>query len=238
MVCRGLTSRCLKWVIPLIGWLAISCTARAQADETVYTDALVNGWQNWSWATVNLSNNNPVQSGSASIAVSAGPYQAVYLHHDAFASSLYGSLVFWINGGSTGGQLLQVQAELSGNAQTAVTLPALAASGRGSKTFKVSRLTHCRPGGRRVAVRSVARSPAPSVRFAVYRWPPASQIRQVLLRAIAIFHWFGAHRRRRSDDFILLMSIWSSSVRLWTEDLAARNNAKEFNAIAAGSRLV
>ena len=60
--------------------------------------------------------------------------------------------------------------------------------GRGSKTFKVSRLTHCRPGGRRVAVRSVARSPAPSVRFAVYRWPPASQIRQVLLRAIAIFH--------------------------------------------------
>jgi len=128
MVCRGLTSRCLKWVIPLIGWLAISCTARAQADETVYTDALVNGWQNWSWATVNLSNNNPVQSGSASIAVSAGPYQAVYLHQDAFASSLYGSLVFWINGGSTGGQLLQVQAELSGNAQTAVTLPALAAN--------------------------------------------------------------------------------------------------------------
>src|ERR1035437_3081828 len=128
MVCRGLTSRCLKWVIPLIGWLAISCTARAQADETVYTDALVNGWQNWGWATVNLSNTNPVQSGSASIAVSAGPYQAVYLHHDAFASSLYGSLVFWINGGSTGGQLLQVQAELSGNAQTAVTLPALAAN--------------------------------------------------------------------------------------------------------------
>ncbi|MGO9605638.1 MAG: alpha-L-arabinofuranosidase [Candidatus Binataceae bacterium] len=60
--------------------------------------------------------------------MSAGPYQALYLHHDAFDSSLYGSLVFWINGGSTGGQLLQVQAELSGNAQTAVTLPALAAN--------------------------------------------------------------------------------------------------------------
>src|ERR1700681_3428232 len=35
--------------------------------------------------------------------------------------------------------------------------------------------SHCRRGGRRGAVRSVARSPAPSVRFAVYRWPPASR---------------------------------------------------------------
>ena len=118
----------MKWAIPLVGWLAISGTAWAQTDQTVYTDALVNGWQNWSWATVNLGDNNPVQSGTASIAVSAGPYQALYLHHDAFDSSLYSSLVFWINGGSTGGQLLQVQAELNGSAQTVVTLPALAAN--------------------------------------------------------------------------------------------------------------
>ena len=37
-------------------------------------------------------------------------------------------MVFWINGGSTGGQLLQIQAELSGNPQTVVKLPALAAN--------------------------------------------------------------------------------------------------------------
>src|ERR1700724_35294 len=35
--------------------------------------------------------------------------------------------------------------------------------------------SHCQPGGRWVAVRSVARSPAPLVRFAGYRWPPASR---------------------------------------------------------------
>jgi len=60
--------------------LALPAAARAQVDQTAYTDALVNGWQNWSWATVNLSNTTPVQSGTDSIAVSAGPYQALYLH--------------------------------------------------------------------------------------------------------------------------------------------------------------
>ena len=57
-------------------------SAHAQTDQSVYSDALDNGWQNWSWATVNLSNSRPVQSGSASISVTAGPYQALYLHHD------------------------------------------------------------------------------------------------------------------------------------------------------------
>ena len=93
----------------------------------MYTDAVANGWQDWSWATVNFSNTQLVQSGTDSISVSAGPYQALYLHHDAFDSSLYTSLVFWIDGGSTGGQLLQVQATLKGTAQTVVTLPPLAA---------------------------------------------------------------------------------------------------------------
>ena len=100
----------------------------AQSNQAIYTDALVNGWQNWSWATVNLSNSSPVQSGTASIAVSAGPWQALYLEHDDFDSSIYTDLVFWINGGSSGGQLLQVQAELGGAPQAPVALPALAAN--------------------------------------------------------------------------------------------------------------
>ena len=118
----------LSLLIPILCGLALSSNAFAQSNQAVYTDSLDNGWQNWSWASVNLSNNAPVHSGSASISVNAGPYQALYLHHAAFDSSIYTSLVFWINGGPTGGQLLQVQAELSGTAQTVVTLPALAAN--------------------------------------------------------------------------------------------------------------
>jgi hypothetical protein len=112
----------------LLCCFALPTVARAQTDQAVYTDALVNGWQNWSWATVNLANTTPVQSGSDSISVSAGPYQALYLHQTPFDSSTYSDLVFWINGGATGGQLLQVQATLNGAAQTVVTLPALAAN--------------------------------------------------------------------------------------------------------------
>ncbi len=118
----------LAIVAALLCCLALPALARAQTDDTVYTDALVNGWQNYSWATVNFSNTQPVQAGSDSISVSAGPYQALYLHQTAFDSSIYANLVFWINGGSSGGQLLQVQATLNGAAETVVTIPALAAN--------------------------------------------------------------------------------------------------------------
>jgi len=117
--------RALAILIAVLCGVALRGNAFAQADQIVYTDALGSGWQNWSWATVNLSNTQPVQAGSDSIAVNAGAYQALYLHQTAFDSTLYNNLVFWINGGSSGGQLLQVQATLNGTAQTVVTLPAL-----------------------------------------------------------------------------------------------------------------
>src|SRR5258706_7709668 len=88
-------------------------SALAQTAQPIYADALVSGWQNWSWATVNLSAPSPVHSGTRSVSVTADAWEAIYLHHDAFDSSGYTDLVFWIHGGSTGGQLLQVQAELN-----------------------------------------------------------------------------------------------------------------------------
>ncbi len=130
----------LTFLMPFLCCLALPSVARAQTDQSVYTDALVNGWQNWSWATVNLSNTTPVQSGTDSISVSAGPYQALYLHQTAFDSTPYAALVFWINGGSAGGQLLQVQATLDGTAQTVVTLPALAANSWQQVTIPLSSL--------------------------------------------------------------------------------------------------
>jgi alpha-N-arabinofuranosidase len=123
-----LTIPILSLLITAVSGLSLPGIARAQSDQSVYADSLANGWQNWSWATVNLANSQPVQAGTASISVNATAYQALYLHHDPFDTTLYSSLVFWINGGSTGGQLLQVQATLNGTAQTVVSLPALAAN--------------------------------------------------------------------------------------------------------------
>jgi hypothetical protein len=116
----------LTWILGCA--MALAPTAFAQTDQQIYTDALLGGWQNWSWATVDLANPSPTHSGTRSASVNADAWEAIYLHHDAFDTGGYTDLVFWIHGGSTGGQLLQVQALLNGAAQTAVALAPLPAN--------------------------------------------------------------------------------------------------------------
>ncbi|MBU6401449.1 MAG: alpha-L-arabinofuranosidase [Verrucomicrobia bacterium] len=108
--------------------LIASGVLRAQIDLPIYADTLLNGFQNWSWAAVNLANPAPVHSGSVSISVSAATWQALYLHHDDLDTQLYSSLVFWLNGGAAGGQRVQVQAQLGTNALAPYALPALTAN--------------------------------------------------------------------------------------------------------------
>ncbi|HXI83616.1 MAG TPA: alpha-L-arabinofuranosidase [Verrucomicrobiae bacterium] len=114
--------RSCLFILALTGFVGSVC---AQTDQSVYGDSLGTGWQNWSWATVNLNNHSPVHAGANSISVTAAAYQALYLHHDALDSSAYSNLTFWIHGGPTGGQQLQVQALLNGVAQPAVALAPL-----------------------------------------------------------------------------------------------------------------
>src|SRR5256885_696176 len=101
-----------------IGLLSLWCAAqsRAQTIQAIYDDALQNGWQNWSWASVSLSNTNPVHAGTQSISVTAGAWQALYFEHAAFDPASFTNLTFWIHGGSSGGQQLQVQAVSGGSA--------------------------------------------------------------------------------------------------------------------------
>jgi hypothetical protein len=112
----------------------------AAADQTVYADARGAGWDDWSWASVAFANGSPVHSGAASIAVSAGAYQALYLHHAAQDASAFTALTFWIHGGATGGQHLRVQATRSGAAQTGVALATLAANVWTQVTLTTSQL--------------------------------------------------------------------------------------------------
>jgi hypothetical protein len=121
----GRRATSLGWVLGCL--LALTSSAPAGADQQIYGDALVNGWQDWSWATVDLGATFPVHSGAQSARVTAGAWEAIYLQHTAFDTAPYAELVFWIHGGATGGQLLQVQALLDGTPQTAVALAPLAA---------------------------------------------------------------------------------------------------------------
>ena len=100
-------------------WLFFSLAAvplAVNADQIIYSDSLQNGWQNWSWATVNLANTSPVHSGSDSISVTCSAYSALYFENTAFDPSVYTNFSFWINGGSSGGQNVQVQAIYNGAA--------------------------------------------------------------------------------------------------------------------------
>lgn len=103
-------------------------TARAQTDQIIYDDARQNGWQDYGWATLNYSNATPVHGRAASISVTAGANQAVFVHHAAFDSSVCSAITFWIHGGAAGGQPLRVQGLLAGVAQTGVSLAALPAN--------------------------------------------------------------------------------------------------------------
>jgi hypothetical protein len=112
------------WVVLLVAWALAGGTVRAQSPLAVYTDSLVNGWESWGWATLDLAATN-ARTGSRSIGVTVGAWEALYLQHAAFDSTLYSNLTFWVNGGPAGGQRLQVRALLSGVEQPAVALAAL-----------------------------------------------------------------------------------------------------------------
>ncbi|WP_066801441.1 hypothetical protein [Sphingomonas soli] len=69
----------------------------------IYSNALGQGWENWSFATVELS----VDVGSARkpIKVSAEGYKALYLHHAPFNTAPYRGISFLIQGTGEGGKV-------------------------------------------------------------------------------------------------------------------------------------
>jgi hypothetical protein len=79
----------------------------------VYSDALLNGWGDWSWdlPNHNLAGTSPVHGGSQAIAVT---YTVAWSGlqfglNTPLNVSAYDRLRFWIHGGSAGGQTVQAQ---------------------------------------------------------------------------------------------------------------------------------
>lgn len=107
---------------PLTLWLMVVCTlfiaslgflrsAGAATDLPLYTDALASGWQDWSWSnTSNYANTSPVHGGTNSIAVTLGGWGGLQLGYSGslLDVSTYNTLRFWIHGGMSGGQPIQV----------------------------------------------------------------------------------------------------------------------------------
>ena len=70
----------------------------------VYDTTLASGWQNWSWAKTELG---VTLTGSARkpITVEAGPWQALYLHRDAFSTAGFRKISLLLQGSAPEGQV-------------------------------------------------------------------------------------------------------------------------------------
>jgi len=125
----------------------IRLAAQTNPDQQIYTDSLQPGWQDWGWNTTRTFNytGTYVHSGSDSISVTiTNAWGALSLWHSAFDSSTYTNLTFWINGGASGGQLLQVYAETNGGggapAGLTIGLPTLVANSWQQMTVSLASL--------------------------------------------------------------------------------------------------
>jgi hypothetical protein len=98
--------------------------SRSARGQVIYEDALENGWEDWSWAEVALTNIIPVYAGSRSIKVLPGAMAALYLHHDGYTSTNYNQLSLWVNGGDSSKQLyLQATLKLLAQPGVPLTIP-------------------------------------------------------------------------------------------------------------------
>lgn len=85
----------------------------APAPFVVYDNELKNGWQNWSWAKVDMAT---LSESVKPFRVEGGPWTALALHHDAFATAQFSKLTFYVHGGVEGGQRLAVKVMADGKA--------------------------------------------------------------------------------------------------------------------------
>jgi hypothetical protein len=136
-----LPRKAIRTALWVFAWLGLAFQLGAQSNQPIYTDALQNGWQDWSWgATRDFNTASPTHSGSRSISASLTAWGALSLHHADMDSSAYTNLTFWIHGGPTGGQRLRIYAELGSTAQPGVSLPALTANTWQQLTFSLASL--------------------------------------------------------------------------------------------------
>ena len=92
--------------------LLVGCSEAIAQTENVYLDALGSSWENWSWnGTYYFTNASPVYAGTNSVKVTQQAWGGLSMHHPSIASNAYKYVEFYIHGGTTGGQQLQVRLE-------------------------------------------------------------------------------------------------------------------------------
>lgn len=83
-------------------------TEDAQEDMIIFREALGAGWQDWSWADRKIGYTGLKLGALPSIMMTPSGWKGLFLHHEPFATNGYKALTFWIEGGTSGGQKLNV----------------------------------------------------------------------------------------------------------------------------------
>ena len=76
---------------------------------SLYADGLAAGFNDWSWATHNLSSSGIVHAGTSALSVELDSSSALYFHTSAGVDlSRYKTLSMWVHGGTSGGQSARI----------------------------------------------------------------------------------------------------------------------------------
>jgi hypothetical protein len=112
----------------MLGVAVLLLAGRVMAQEAlvVFDDVLPDNWQNWSWDTTLTPVSAPVHGGSSALAADQGAaWAGVYLRAQIAPPAGYDTLRFWLHGGETGGQQINVDLyDESSRGVTALTLTA------------------------------------------------------------------------------------------------------------------
>ena len=97
----------------------------AVSDRLIYSDGLEVGWADWSWGVTagDLCDSSEVYEGTCAASVDLAAWGGLSFRHDDFNTHAWESLSFYIHGGGSGGQQLQVFLHGAGGGLSGTELP-------------------------------------------------------------------------------------------------------------------
>lgn len=90
--------------------------ATREQEHAIFRDVAENGWvtESWTWAKdVSWDETKTVYAGKTAIRVRFNGYEGLKFHHDPLDMRPFNRISFYINGGPSGGQLVQIGAACS-----------------------------------------------------------------------------------------------------------------------------
>jgi hypothetical protein len=107
----------------LVGLLGVGMNIQGQTNYSIFSDELDNGFLNRSTGTNNFASSSPVHSGVRAISMRDLAGKTIAFGHTDFNPTSATNLIFWANGGTAGGQILEVYVQYNNSASSGPVYP-------------------------------------------------------------------------------------------------------------------